>query len=82
MKSTKTEIRILPLPKVAGKAAIWFEEFEKETTPESGIDSSANINSDVINFKQYLIANKSLYADVLQKLEIISNADCRTPNSY
>ena len=37
------------------------------------MDSSANINSDVINFKQYLIANKSLYADVLQKLEIISN---------
>ena len=37
------------------------------------MDSSANINSDVINFKQYLLANKSLYADILQKLETISN---------
>ena len=37
------------------------------------MDSSANINSDVINFKQFLLANKSLYADILQKLETISN---------
>ena len=37
------------------------------------MDSSANINSDVINFKQYLLANKSLYADILQKLETVSN---------
>ncbi len=36
------------------------------------MDSSANINSEVINFKKYLVANNSTFNDVLVNLEDLS----------
>lgn len=36
------------------------------------MDSSVNINSEVINFKKYLVANSSAFSDVLVNLEVLS----------
>ena len=37
------------------------------------MDSSVNINSEIINFKQYLLSNTEVLEEILAKLEIISN---------
>ena len=37
------------------------------------MDSSVNINSEIINFKQYLLSNTEVLEEILTKLEIISN---------
>ena len=36
------------------------------------MDSSANINSDIINFRKYLVANKDVYSLILSNLEIVA----------
>ncbi|MAI75852.1 MAG: acyl-CoA dehydrogenase [Pelagibacteraceae bacterium TMED65] len=36
------------------------------------MDSSANINSDIINFRKYLVANKDVYALILSNLETVA----------
>ena len=33
------------------------------------MDSSVNINSEIINFKQYLLSNTDILKDILTKLE-------------
>jgi (2S)-methylsuccinyl-CoA dehydrogenase len=37
------------------------------------MDSSANINSEIINFKQYVNSNSNVLKSILDKLEILSN---------
>ncbi len=37
------------------------------------MDSSVNINSETINFKKYLTANKDVLASILNHLEVVSN---------
>ena len=37
------------------------------------MDSSVNINSEIVNFKQYLLSNTEVLKEILTKLEIISN---------
>ena len=36
------------------------------------MDSSVNINAEIINFKQYLLSNTDTLRDILSKLETIS----------
>ena len=36
------------------------------------MDSSVNINSEVINFKQYISSNKDVFTKILKELEVVS----------
>ena len=36
------------------------------------MDSSININSEVINFKQYISSNKDVFTKILKELEVVS----------
>ncbi len=36
------------------------------------MDSSININSEVINFKQYINSNKDVFTKILKELETVS----------
>ena len=43
------------------------------------MDSSVNINSEIINFKKYLLSNTDILKDILNNLEKIS---CKSRESF